>query len=285
MNKSLGIQLHEATQAFYVKKKFGSGYEASSLNLCMAPGGYTWQFLQRNPNATACGLTLPPEKGGHPMYLPYGDKDPRVAVEYLDITLLTEEFGIPREAVPKQHPEAESFSLYRPFLGKSFDVVICDGQVLRIHQHQRDRAREVPRLLVSQLILGMQRIKPGGTFVILLHKVDAWGNIILLKTFETFSKIKLHKAETSHATRSSFYLVARDVQPDKPEAVDAVKKWKADWWKTTFEGEHGTGVNLEEPNDQEVYDVLKIYGSRLVELGKPIWSTQWKALKKAPFGR
>ncbi|MCJ1468082.1 hypothetical protein MMC07_006709 [Pseudocyphellaria aurata] len=281
MNQRLGEELHDKTQAFYVRKRLGAA--VTSLNLCMAPGGYTWYFLQRNPAATSFGITLPVEDGGHPMYLPHGEHDERVKVEFMDITMLASEFGIPIEDVPSQHPEASKFTADRPFLGEVFDVVICDGQVLRIHQHQRSPAREIVRLLVSQLILGLQRIKPGGTFIILLHKIDVWENMILLKTFETFSKIRVYKAEKVHAGRSSFYLVARNVQPDSASATEALKEWKTEWCKTTFGGQSCTGIDPEEPDDEEINDVLRGYGKRLCQLGLPIWSIQLEAMKRAHF--
>lgn len=283
MNKDLGKELDDKTQAFYVRKKLGAS--VTSLNLCMAPGGYTWYFLERNPTASSFGITLATEDGGHPMYLPYGEDDKRVVVEFMDITMLASEFGTPIEDVPRQHPEADKFSAHRPFEGQVFDVVICDGQVLRVHKHQRSPTREIVRLLVSQLILGLQRIKPGGTFIILLHKVDVWDNMILLKTFEAFSRIQVYKSEKTHAGRSSFYLVAKNIQPGSPEGVEAVKNWKKVWWRATFAGDSSTGLDLDEPNDEEIKNVLDAYGPRLRQLGQPIWSIQLKAMKNAPFMR
>ena len=278
---SLGAELHKTTDAFYIRKKWGSA--VSALNLCMAPGGYTWYFLQRNPKAEACGITLPPDEGGHPMYLPYGKQDERVDVKFMDITMLASEFGISITQVPPQHPEAAKFSADRPFLGKEFDILICDGQVLRVHQHLRSRTREVTRLLVAQLILGLQRIKTGGTFIILLHKVDTWDSLSLLKTFDTFSTVELFKPRKIHSARSSFYLVAKKVQPNSDEAKKAVDNWKAQWLRTTFAGDDCTGLDLEEPTAEEVQRTLETYGQRLRELGKPLWSIQLEAMKKSPF--
>lgn len=281
MNQNLGKELDDKTQAFYVRKKLGAA--VTSLNLCMAPGGYTWYFLQRNPKASSFGITLAVEDGGHPMFLPYGKDDERVKVEFMDITMLTSEFGTPIEDVPSQHPEAGKFTADRPFLGKVFDVVICDGQVLRVHQHQRSPDREILRLLVSQLILGLQRIKPGGTFIILLHKMDVWENMILLKTFEAFSKIQVYKSEKTHAGRSSFYLVAKNVQPDSASATEALKDWKMAWWRSTFGGSSCTGIDPDEPDNEEINNLLRDYGQRLCQLGLPIWSIQFEAMKRAQY--
>lgn len=281
MNQYLGEELHDKADAFYVKKKFGA--EVTSLNLCMAPGGYTWSFLKRNRNARAYGITLPVEDGGHSMYLDHGEKDKRVVVEWLDLTLLTAEFGTPVEKVPAKHPEAAKFTAYSPFPGKSFDIVICDGNVLHVHRHQRNMNREAYRLLFSQLIFGLERTKPGGNFIILLHRVDSWSNLTLLKTFESFSKVQLFKPHKTHATRSSFYLVAKNVQAESAEAKEAVMRWKENWWTATFAGEHGTGLSLEPPTAEEVHESLETYGQRWRVLGRPIWQLQLVAMKESPF--
>lgn len=281
MNQYLGEELHDKADAFYVKKKFGA--EVTSLNLCMAPGGYTWSFLKRNRNARAYGITLPVEDGGHSMYLDHGEKDKRVEVEWLDLTLLTAELGTPVEKVPAKHPEAAKFTAYSPFPGKSFDIVICDGNVLHVHRHQRNVNREAYRLLFSQLIFGLERTKPGGNFIILLHRVDSWSNLTLLKTFESFSKVQLFKPHKTHATRSSFYLVAKNVQAESAEAKEAVMRWKENWWTATFAGEHGTGLSLEPPTAEEVHESLETYGQRWRVLGRPIWQLQLVAMKESPF--
>lgn len=277
MNQYLGEQLHHEADAYYVKKKFGA--EVTSLNLCMAPGGYTWSFLKRNRNSRAYGITLPVEDGGHSMYLDHGEKDKRVEVDWLDLTMLTAELGTPVEKVPAKHPEAAKFTAYSPFPGKSFDVVICDGNPLEFHRHQRNKNLEKYRLLFSQLIFGLERTKPGGNFIILLHMVDSWSSLTLLKTFDSFSKVQLFKATKIHGTRSSFYLVAKNVQAESTEAKEAVMRWKENWWTTTFAGEDGTGLSLEPPTAKEVDESLETYGQRWRVLGRPIWQIQLVAMK------
>lgn len=281
MNMKLGTELHDSTNAFSVRSPGGAG--AKALNLCMAPGGYTWYFLKRFPKATVKGITLSPEDGGHPMYLPHGDDDPRVQVLYMDITMLAVEFGTSIANVPAQHPEAAKFIAERPFLGETFELVVCDGQVLRTHQHGRNRDREILRLLTAQLILGLNRIKPGGTLIILLHKVDAWDNILLLQTLETFSKIRLYKPKKIHSLRSSFYLIAKNVLPESAPALEAIERWKSEWWQATFGGEAGTGLDKEEPSESLVREVLEQYGARLIEHGQPIWAIQLESMKSSPF--
>jgi hypothetical protein len=56
--------------------------------------------------------------------------------------------------------------------------------------------------------------------VILLHNIEAWNTCTLLKAFDSFSSIVLFKPEKKYATRSSFYLVAKNVQPESEPAKE-----------------------------------------------------------------
>ena len=101
------------------------------------------------------------------MLLPYGERDPRVQVEFMDITMLAIEFGTSISDVPPHHPDVGNFSANRPYYDQAFHIVLCDGNVLphmRISGAWRPK-REATRLRTAQLILGMQRIKSGGTFI------------------------------------------------------------------------------------------------------------------------
>jgi 23S rRNA U2552 (ribose-2'-O)-methylase RlmE/FtsJ len=275
--------LHAATDAFTPTDSGTT--ETRALNVCMAPGGYTWSLLKANPTASICGITLPLELGGHPMLLPFGDDDPRVEVKFMDITMLATEYGTSIPDIPPTHPEASKFSDERPYKDLSFDIVLCDGQVLRTHTRPECRQNhEAFRLLTSQLVFGLQRIRPGGTFIILLHKVDAWVSIKLLSSFDLFSRIQLFKPKKIHGSRSSFYLVAKNVQPDHEEAINSIKKWKLSWWKATFGGDSYSG-EVEEDEESDVCSVLDSFGPRLVDLGRGIWDIQLKALKRASYNK
>lgn len=60
----------------------------------MAPGGYTQTALKYNPTAHVFGISLPEELGGHKVMIKHGDKDPRVKVEFFDLTMLATEFDV-----------------------------------------------------------------------------------------------------------------------------------------------------------------------------------------------
>ena len=210
--------------------------------------------------------------------------------------MLAEEFGV--TSIPADHPDAGNFSTKRPWHDTSFDLVFCDGQVLRTHSVASYRARkEATRLICSQLILAMQRIKPGGTFIMLLHKSEMWQTIRLLSIFDRIATIRLFKPAKTHATRGSFYLIATNVDPELTAAVEAVAEWKTAWKEATFpdnvddhdDTEHDNehmGENAEETdkqNKEEVSELLASFGEHLIELSEHVWRIQKDALKKAPW--
>ncbi|KAL8794587.1 MAG: hypothetical protein Q9182_007614 [Xanthomendoza sp. 2 TL-2023] len=250
-----------------------------ALNLCLAPGAYTAAILQQDSNASIRGITLPFESGGHKMIIPYGHEDPRVEVEFLDITMLIHEFVGETFRVPHGHPDASNFIPRNLFHDQVFDLILCDGQTLRVHPRAEYRETHEPRrLLAAQLVFGMTRIKPGGTFVILLHKAEAWDTMRLLASFNSFSQIALFKPKTAHRQRSTFYLVAKDVQAHSIEARQFIDDWKNAWVEATFGGEEGVGAGAAMPDESEVDALLQAFGSRLIQMARPIWSIQANAL-------
>ena len=279
----IGDELQAATGALSLPKP-----NAEVLDICMAPGGYSASALKHSSHACVSGITLPSSLGGHPIIIPYGRHDPRVEVRFADITMLAAEYGV--ADIPENHPDFLNFSLRRPWATKLFDLVFCDGQVLRTHAPHIASYREqceAGRLTCSQLILAMQRIKPGGTFIMLLHKVEMRKTMKLLSMFDKISEIELFKPLTGHRTRSSFYLIAKNVQPRQPEALVAINEWKAAWKKATFplpadEG-NGKGPDFVEHVRSEVSSLLTSFGERLIELGEPVWQIQKDALRKASW--
>lgn len=219
-------------------------------------------------------------------------RTPRSTVDghFADITMLAAEYGV--TDIREGHPDISNFSTERPWAAKSFDLVFCDGQVLRTHAPHiasYRQEREAGRLTCCQLILAMQRIKPGGTLIVLLQKVEMWHTMRLLSMFDKISEVELFKSVTSHTTRGSFYLVAQNVQPHQPEAVAAIDEWKAAWKNATFPSCADEG-NREQPDfveayvpNEEVPNLLASFGERLIELGEPVWQIQKNALEKASW--
>lgn len=257
--------------------------ELHVFDICMAPGGYTAAVLQYHPTAKAFGVTLPEQDGGHAVLVP---SDALAGLKYMDVTMLINEFG-DGGAVPKTHPDYKKFIIARPFSYYKFDLVFCDGMVLRTQERASYREKnEVTRLINSQLILAIQRIAPGGTLVMLLHKIDCFSSAFILYILSTFAKVEVFKPARKHNTRSSFYMVAKDVQPGSEAAKAAIKKWKVTWWKATF----GDGASEDGPADPraqtdegELFKMLQEFGPTLMELGRPVWEVQAEALKRTEY--
>lgn len=270
--RNIGNEMDDAT-SFMSCLSAGDSFE-KVLDLCMAPGGFSNAIQRRHNAAQISGLSLPLSLGGHPLLLERSN--PALRVRFADITMLSSEMGV--SAIPPDHPDVANFSQDRPYIGESFDLVICDGQVLRTHPRQPYRTElEACRLTMSQLVLALQRIKIGGTLVMLLHKLDYWDSVQLLYMFSRFSDMQLFKSENHHAIRSSFYLVATNVQPKIPAATAAIETWKRVWSSATFD------FRREETTAEEAAICLSWFGETLIRLGKPIWTIQLEALRGAHF--
>jgi hypothetical protein len=274
----LGSELQQDTQA--LTPRLTRAEPLQVLDICMAPGGYTASVLAITPGAKACGLSLPEELGGHKLHLKPG----LAKVEYLDVTMLIAEYS--DSPVPPAYPRPELFSSRRPFLHSKFDLIFCDGQVLRTHEPYREKYREIYeplRLKASQLILALQRIHNGGNLIVLLHEVDEWRSVELLYQLSKFSDVALWKSKNHHQLRSSFYVIAKHVKVDSQAAKDTLQTWRKAWWQSTFGGDDGTGENPVWAEEGYVTDVLNQFGDDLVEMGRPIWAIQREALIKAPW--
>jgi len=287
----------------------------------MAPGGFSTFALQKNPSVLVRGISLPPSMGGHEIRFDladgskadydWSDSDPDapIYVDFRDITFLADEMGSPSTSIPASHQDAASFSSDRPFLGQVFDLASCDGQVLRTHERKKYReSSEAMRLLTSQLVIALQRIRRGGSMVVLLHKADAWWpSVLLMHAFSQFSdRLVLIKPTTQHTRRGSFYLIAQGINPKAEAAVQAVEQWKARWRWATFgeasggadvvgdDNDSGVGAGISDEDAAKVLEwgeeakvraVLDEFGPRLVELVAPVFQIQADALENPPWAK
>ena len=261
--RRIARELQEVTGAFTIRDPLPG--ELRSLNLCMAPGGYTKVLLDHNPKMAISGITLPLDAGGHPV-MPQVAKDSRVEVQYLDMNLLAPALGVSMSKIPAAHPDAANFYPEIPFDGQKFDIVIADGAVLRTHareEYRMEKEREALRLRVAQLIFGLERLKAGGTFILLSHRIDSWENLALLRNFEQFSKVKVHKPRQTHTQSSSFYMVAQHVETEHLIAKAVLEKWKGTWWHATFGGEVGKGEIPIGPEAEMMIKAVKVSPLRL----------------------
>lgn len=275
--RDIGDQLQAA------KHVIPSPREAKSLkvlDICMAPGGYSATVLKHNKHARIYGLSLPEEEGGHKILLHNWQKDNRVKILHMDITMLSAELGWP-DLLPQDHPSASQFSDSRPFDGMKADLVFCDGQVLRTHERAVGSKYEAARLTIAQLILALQKIKKGGTLVMLLHRVNTPRNVHLLHSFSHFSEIELFKPTPFHAMRSSFYLVAKSLDPTNENARQLLDNLKNSWKRRTLQAfDVDSGDNEPHEPKRVMEDILKDFGGHLIKLGEPLWDIQTDALRK-----
>lgn len=278
MMRRIGDEMEEDTGAISLQRP-----SAAVLDLCAAPGGFIATALRYNPSASVCGISLPKTLGGHRMLVNFGKADTRVTIRFMDITSLGTEYGVDPSDVARHKLSSE-----RPYLGQTFDLVFCDGQVLRTHAQHRDQVREhleARRLTCSQIILGLQRIQEGGTLIMLLHKVEAWNTRQTLRTFSSFADVQLFKPKKYHAARSSFYMIATDVKSNSPAARTAVETWKAIWRDATVgqanpDQEGSEIVSSSKDREPEVQELLDEFGIQLMQLAEPIWSVQKTALSR-----
>ncbi|TAQ87937.1 hypothetical protein B7494_g3742 [Chlorociboria aeruginascens] len=277
MMVQIGDEMQHLTRALTPPASSKEGIKI--LDICMAPGGYTASARKHNSIAKCYGITLSENQGGHAMIFPPSELE---GIRYLDITMLAAEYS--DKPVPRDHPDRASFDSRRHFRSIKFDLIFCDGIVLRTQQRPSYRDEvEVTRLVTSQLILALQRIVEGGTLIMLLHKVDSWPSTIILYAFSRFANVELFKSSRKHTNRSSFYMIAKNIRPACDPAVEVIREWKDVWWRTTFGGENGTGERKLQPEDSFVSKIIEEFGGRLMEMGRPIWKIQSDSLSKSPY--
>ncbi|KAI5843366.1 hypothetical protein DFP73DRAFT_551715 [Morchella snyderi] len=266
----IAAQINDATHAFSPENC------QSVLDLCIAPGGFADFALRQNFRCVVDGTSLPVSQGGHQMLLRTQGRS-NVAITYTNITMHT--IFLPAGAsIPEDSPDRDEFRKNRP-LPKlwSYGLVICDGNRLRSHEHGMVRKWEPMRLTLSQLILGLTHVRPGGSMIVLLHGADHWDTVGMMYRFSKFSDIHLFKPKAAHRNRSSFYLVANNIKPEL--AAPWVEHLKDCWYRSTFHGEAGLGEAVDIDEDLDVEVVLKEFGEKLIEMGTELWRIQKEALE------
>lgn len=252
------------------------------LDLCMAPGGFTTAAADNLLEPLIDGITLPPQIGGYEVLA----KQHCQQIIYADITMYPTEMGY-GGPIPAGHPDANHFDLSRPLLGNTYDIVICGGAVSRDHPREEYRQNcEGTRLTVSQMVFAMSHLKAGGSMVLLLHRVEAWDTVCILNAFNQFSDIQLYKHTKCHAIKSSFYLVAKNIDLEHPAAKQSVSHWKNLWKYLTFKKFEEFPLpdcSLYGSDDAFVQSMIDDFGGQFQRIAQPVWKCQAKALRKQPF--
>ncbi|KAK8036758.1 hypothetical protein PG994_015255 [Apiospora phragmitis] len=244
--KKIANELHHATTGFAARF-----FPGSILDMCAAPGGFLATAIRINPDAEVVAFSLPPSDGGYNVLLP---PDKMQCVDFLDVTMLAADMGV--TVIPPGHPDAGKFLPRQLPEMRFFDLVLCDSQVLRTHERATYcELREPLRLKTTQLSLGLEHLRPRGTMIVLLHKIEGMG----------------------------YGVYSSDIH-QHPVAIEAVEKWKAVWRAATFgtDEEFAEALRGGEPSAEEMWDE---FGHELVTNGKGVWNVQADALMNARFTR
>ncbi|KAJ5288324.1 hypothetical protein N7508_011099 [Penicillium antarcticum] len=250
------------------------------LDLCMAPVGFTTTAAKEAPGLFIDAVTLPAEIGGYEVMA----KDICQNIIYTDITMYLMKM-VCQESIPTAHPDSSSFELCLPFLDNQYDIAICGEAVGRDHPREKYRSHcESQRLMVSQLVFAMHCLKPGGSIMLLLHRIESWDTVCILHAFNKFSDIRLYKHAKAHAIKSSFYLVARRVNLEHHTARHSMDYWKSLWRYLTFKQFQEIQFSLL-IDDVSLQIMINEFDLQFLRLAEPIWKIQVDALRNAPFMR
>lgn len=270
--------MHQDAVSFLIQD---DKYPPRVLDLCMAPGAFLGLAIEVNLTAEAVSFTLPESEGGFSRLLP---RHRRVESHELDINALLEDIDIPLDSVPANHPVLRSAIPRRIGLKQKFQLIFCDGSLLRTQQSKRvGDYRERRRLLLAQLSIALQHIRVGGTMIVLLYGIEKWETADVLRKFSNFSKVEVFKPQTSHRRKGSFYMIATDVRPQHDDAVGALWSWQKEWHAATFATQEEYD-KVYEPKLEDVELLIRQFGKSLTEMGAPVWRTQALAFEKALAG-
>lgn len=280
MMRNVADKMQSATNIFTLPTATSSR-APTILGFGFAPGGFVEKALALNPTATATGFSIAHAVGGIPVLI----SGPNLQTHYADITLMAGDLGITPDQIPASHPDATQFlpRLIRP--RAQFDLVTCEGGVLRPHVSRlgvHREVREAHRLRAAQLALGLARVKSGGRMIVLMHKAEAWSSLSLLYTFSRFSRVRLFKPEGEHQYKSSFYMLATEIRSQSEEARQAVRMWTREWRVACFGSDEEYKAELGR-NKLDVDKVLWDFGDVWLELSREVWDLQREGLKVKSF--
>ncbi|KAL0577584.1 hypothetical protein V5O48_004416 [Marasmius crinis-equi] len=176
------------------------GTPFSFLDVGCCPGGFSSYILSTFPQVHGTGVSLPVERGGHALLLEEEIK-PRFDLLWADLTFL--HLGNAQNFEPSFAPFP--FGISHP----GFELVILDGHPLRTAGPDVHILGD--RLLISSLIFGLWCVQRGGTIVMKLSMPDRKISAQILYMLDILSgDLRTWKPVHIHATRSTFYAVARN---------------------------------------------------------------------------
>lgn len=274
MMQRVGAKMQDATSVFTLPDK-----RPSMLALGCAPGGFVNTALKVNPDVQIVGITLPVRDNGVECLV----RNRRLVLIEADVTMLAADLGLTGKDIPADHPDAHKFLARQIRPRQQFDLVTCEGGVLRTHEVASYREhREPSRLRTSQLAIALARLRPGGSMVMLMHKAETRSSLCLFYTFSRFATVRLFKPDVQHQHRSSFYMVATGVQSQGEEARRAVRQWTSEWEAATF-GSDEEYREVIRSSAVDIDQVLTEFGEKWVEMSREVWSLQIQGLQRKSF--
>lgn len=288
MMVKISQQMHQATGALTMTPN-----NNRILDLCMAPGGFMVHALRNHPERQADAITLPINLGGHKVLAKSRldpIKDGTLAIHYADITTFASAIGF--HDLPPDHPDTlELSSASWPFKAAEYSLIFCDGQVLRNHtrpDNRDDNSKAINRLFAAQLAIALQNVCDGGTIIMKLHRAASWHNFTLTEKLSRFSDVLLHKPTSAHVQRSSYYLVAKNIQKGHEGLRALAVRYQQEWYILTF---HNTIVADDDDagaSDEDLQDAHALvdgYAAEYLELVRGIFKIQLDALEKQPWAK
>ena len=230
----------------------------SDISSC-APGGFSFYILEKNTVAKGTGISLHLADSGLPMQ----PMKRCSRYEFVTSDVLRYDFS-PTDGPPLPTiPHAEDLQPIPTSWRHRFDLVLLDAHSIAPSIHHAPSADPNPisdanaartrdiystALLVSQLLLALETLAPGGTLVLSkLHRLAAASAAHVLYLLDRLSaELVVHKPRGVHTARSSFYAVAKGVCPPGAGArgVEGLRAWYVDglrrlWAELWLGGEDG----------------------------------------------
>lgn len=245
------------------------------LDLGCCPGGFTTYILEKNAQATGLGISLDVEKGGHAPLIS-ADHLKRFDLRFADLTY----YQLGPSKINGRRLQVVPFDIR----GRTFDLALLDGHHLRTQVH--GLPWDGIRLSLSQIILGLQSVKQGGTIVMKLSRPEnAYSARILHMLDKICTNLSTCKPRTMHSDRGTFYAVAKGVGlgEEGGRLPNILNTFKYLWLEATFGGEEGQGRPLTEKDLDfivTIEDLQNHYLDRLIQLGRMVWKIQEQGIHR-----
>ncbi|KAF9539891.1 hypothetical protein CPC08DRAFT_770899 [Agrocybe pediades] len=248
------------------------------LDLGCSSGGFSSYILSKNWRSTGCGVSLPIEEGGHEFLMSNPSERYRYTLFSGNIT----KYALAPAALndPRFSPLPDAIDY-----PNKFNIVLLDAYQLRT---QTERLRsERDRLLISQLIIALKSVQPGGTIIMKLaipHRILPAKIVYMFKMIS--GEVQRWKPRTMHENRGKFYLVARDVGGSEETGLNQatfLRALRRVWTELTFGSKNGYGRILKTKDLDFVVTNRELAGDHikwLVEFGNPLWEVQEACLRE-----